>query len=191
MLLYGDGMAASVVIPVEEYLHTVYRPDCDYVDGEVVERNVGEFSHSLIQRILMRIFLELEKVHPIRVMPELRNHVSLTRYRIPDICVMLKSQKVEPILNSPPFLCIEILSPEDRMRRVLERVKEFLAFGVADVWVIDPETRTAYSYTANDGRQVQDRLTTANPELTVSLPEIFAQLDEVLQPGEVLQLSSA
>lgn len=67
------------------------------------------------------------------------------------------------------------------MSRVLERVKEFLAFGVPYVWVIDPETRTAYSYTADEGRQVQDRLATANPELAVSLPEIFAELDEALQ----------
>jgi len=174
-------MAASVAISVEEYLRSMYRPDCDYVDGEVIERNVGEFGHSLIQGILVGIFRDLAKTLPIRVMPELRNHVSPTRYRIPDLCVMLKSQKVEPILNSPPFLCIEILSPEDRMSRILERVKEFLAFGVPQVWVIDPETRTAYSYTAHEGRQVQDRLTTVNPELTVSLTEVFAELDEVLQ----------
>jgi len=159
----------------------MYRPDCDYVDGEVIERNVGEFGHSLIQGILVGIFRELAKTLPIRVMPELRNRVSSTRYRIPDVCVMLKSQRPEPILNSPPFLCIEILSPEDRMSRILERVKEFLIFGVPYVWVIDPETRTAYSYTASEGRQVQDRLTTANPELTVSLAEIFAELDEALQ----------
>jgi Uma2 family endonuclease len=94
---------------------------------------------------------------------------------------MLKSQKPEPVLHSPPFLCIEILSPEDRMGRVLERVKEYFIFGVSYVWVIDPETRTAYSYTANEGHQVRDRLATANPELAVSLPEVFAELDEALR----------
>jgi len=174
-------MAASVAIPVEEYLHSMYRPDCEYVDGEVIDRNVGELGHGYIQSILIRMFWDLSRTIPIRVIPELRNRVSSTRYRIPDVCVMLKSQKVEPILNSPPFLCIEILSPEDRMSRVLERVKEFLAFGVPHVWVIDPETRTAYSYTANEGRQVQDSLTATNPDLTISLAEVFAELDEVLQ----------
>ena len=174
-------MAASLAVSVEEYLHTVYRPDCDYVDGEVIERHVGELNHSLLQVILAGIFRDLAKTVPIRVGTELRNHVSVTRYRLPDVCIMLKSQKIEPILNSPPFLCIEILSPEDRMSRILERVKEFLVFGVPYVWVIDPETRTAYSYSANEGRQVQDRLTTANPELTISLSEIFAELDEALQ----------
>lgn len=33
-------MAAGTQISVEEYLHTVYRPDCDYVDGVVEERNL-------------------------------------------------------------------------------------------------------------------------------------------------------
>ena len=47
-------MASRTLISVEEYLRTSYRPDCDYVDGEVQERNVGEFDHSSCQmKILM------------------------------------------------------------------------------------------------------------------------------------------
>ena len=57
--------------------------------------------------------------------------VSPTRFRIPDLCVMLKSQPIEPVLTRPPFLCMEVVSPEDWMSRIIERVKEYLAFGVA------------------------------------------------------------
>jgi hypothetical protein len=35
-------MATSAIVPVSEYLRTSYSPDCDYVDGEVQERNLGE-----------------------------------------------------------------------------------------------------------------------------------------------------
>ncbi len=42
-------MPARTLISVEEYLATSYRPDCDYVDGEVVERNLGEWDHSRLQ----------------------------------------------------------------------------------------------------------------------------------------------
>jgi len=40
-------MAAASAVPVpyvsvEEYLHTVYEPDMDYVDGVLEDRNVGE-----------------------------------------------------------------------------------------------------------------------------------------------------
>jgi Uma2 family endonuclease len=171
-------MASSTAVSVDQYLHTVYRPDCDYVDGEVIERYVGEFEHSMVQGILIRMLYECARVLPIRVIPELRMRVSRTRFRIPDICVMLKEQRPEPVLTSAPFLCIEILSPEDRMSRVIERVREYVAFGVNHVWVVDPENRTAYSYTKDEGREVNDRLITVSPEISVSLGELFAELDE-------------
>lgn len=175
---YSRAMASGTVISVKEYLHSVYRPDCDYVDGEVIQRNVGEFDHSTIQGTLIRLLFEIARTLPIRVLPELRMRVSALRFRIPDICVMLKSQRPEPVLTSPPFLCIEVVSPEDRMSRIIERVKEYLAFGVSHVWVIDPENRTAHSYTKEEGREVRDRLTTINPEISISLSQLFAELDE-------------
>jgi Uma2 family endonuclease len=174
-------MASSTAISVDQYLHTVYRPDCDYVDGAVMERNVGEFQHSMIQGILIRMLYDCARLLPIRVVPELRMRVSRTRFRIPDICVMLKEQRPEPVLTTAPLLCIEILSPEDRMSRVIERVREYLDFGVNHVWVVDPENRTAYSYAKHEGREVNDRLITANPEISISLGDLFAELDEALK----------
>ncbi len=41
--------SAQTLISVEEYLKTSYSPDCDYVDGVVEERNLGERDHSWIQ----------------------------------------------------------------------------------------------------------------------------------------------
>src|ERR1700722_17541010 len=49
-------MKATTLVPVEEYLRTSYRPDCDYVDGEVLERNVGEHDHSDLQTELAYYF---------------------------------------------------------------------------------------------------------------------------------------
>jgi len=34
--------AAAATISLEEYLSTSYSPDCDFVDGQIEERNVGE-----------------------------------------------------------------------------------------------------------------------------------------------------
>jgi hypothetical protein len=42
-------MSAGVAISVEEYLNTTYSPDCDYSDGEVVQRNGGEKDHSRLR----------------------------------------------------------------------------------------------------------------------------------------------
>ena len=35
-------MATSVLPLIEEYLKTTYRPDREYIDGEILERNVGK-----------------------------------------------------------------------------------------------------------------------------------------------------
>lgn len=181
---YIRGMATSTVVSVDEYLHNSYEPDCDYVDGELVERNVGEYKHSLLQLILSGWFRDMERRLPIRAGTELRMRVSPTRFRIPDVTVMLKSQRGERVLTHPPFLCIEIVSPDDRMTRVLERVKEYLAFGVKYVWIVDPTTRTAYIHTAEDGREVREQLTTHTPDISIPLAELFAELDEALRDEE-------
>jgi Uma2 family endonuclease len=110
----------------------------------------------------------------IQVYPEQRVQVMPDRYRVPDICVIV-GRTDEQILTKPPFICIEILSPEDRMSRVEERIDNYLAMGVAYVWVIDPQTRKAYSATAETGLcEVKTGvLRTENPALEVPLAELF------------------
>ena len=49
-------MASATLIPVREYLNTSYRPDCDFLDGELKERNGGEQPHASIQAILPALF---------------------------------------------------------------------------------------------------------------------------------------
>jgi hypothetical protein len=45
-------MASVTQIPVAEYLKTSYRPDREYIDGEVRERNVGKWEHARVQLLL-------------------------------------------------------------------------------------------------------------------------------------------
>ena len=45
-------MATGALISVSEYLSTSYSPDCDYVDGVVEERNLGEHDHA---RLTMKV----------------------------------------------------------------------------------------------------------------------------------------
>ena len=54
-------MATPVLIPVSEYLNTTYRPDRDYVDGELKERTLGDTSHATAQGVFFAIFLANRK----------------------------------------------------------------------------------------------------------------------------------
>jgi len=168
-------MASRTLISVEEYLRTSYRPDCDYVDGEVLERNVGEKDHSSLQKRIILYLAARESQLGICVFPEQRVQVSAKRFRIPDICVTL-GEPDEQIFTKPPFICIEILSPEDRWPRTQERIDDYLAMDVPYVWVLDPSTKTAYSATPAERTQqvTTGILKTLNPSVEVPLSEIFA-----------------
>jgi hypothetical protein len=47
-------------ISVEEYLSATYRPDCDYVDGLVLERNLGEKPHARLELFFGRFFAPMK-----------------------------------------------------------------------------------------------------------------------------------
>jgi Uma2 family endonuclease len=167
------------LISVAEYLRTAYSPDCDYVDGEVQERNLGERDHSTLQGEFLYYFRSRKKEWKVVVYPEQRVQVSHTRFRIPDVCVYVGEGPKEQIFRTPPFICIEVLSPEDRTSRFQQRIDDYLKFGVQYIWVIDPPTRTALVHTKDGAHKAKDGiLRTENPALTVPLSEIFAALDE-------------
>jgi Uma2 family endonuclease len=91
---------------------------------------------------------------------------------VPDVCVALGPEPDEQIFTTPPFLCIEILSPEDRIGRVQETIDDYLRFGVRYVWLIDPYQRRAWIYTQDEIREVRDGLLrTGDPEWIVPVTE--------------------
>ncbi len=165
-------MAAGTLIKVQEYLSTSYSPDREYLDGTVVERNVGEWDHSTLQTDLSTYLNNRSREWGVRVVVEQRVQVKATRFRIPDICVVLRPQIVEQILTSPALACIEILSEDDRWSDVQEKVDDYFAFGVRYVWVINPRSRKAYEFTAVGMHEVNE-LRTEEPQTTVPLPALF------------------
>jgi Uma2 family endonuclease len=153
---------------VDEYRRMDFSPDREYIDGAIQERHAGEKSHSKIQRRLIQLLtpsgLEIWPVQRVQVKP--------TRFRVPDLCVTL-SEPDEEVFTSPPFLCVEILSPEDRMSEMQERIEDYLEFGVAQVWVIDPRRRTVSVCDRTGIHRVEGAARTADGRIEVSLEELF------------------
>ena len=139
-------------------------------------RNLGELDHSWLQMALLVFFQARRKEWNILVLPEQRVQVKPTRYRVLDVCVLLGPKPTEQILTKPPFLCLEILSPQDRMNRIEVKIADCLDMGVSYVWVLDPQTKQAYAATAAEGlREVKNGFfRTENPALEVPLAEVFA-----------------
>ena len=77
-------------------------------------------------------------------------------------------------MRQAPFLCIEILSPEDRVSRLNDQISNYFEMGVRYVWLLDPLTHRAFCYTPGEMHEVLDGiLRTKDPDIAVPLAEIF------------------
>ena len=170
-------MTTTTQVSVEEYLTTVYEPDVDYLDGELEERNVGEYDHSVLQLALLLWFSRRAKEWSVRVVPEQRTQMNATRYRIPDVSVFRRETPVEQIFTSPQLIAVEVLSPEDRHGRVQRRIEDYKQFGVGNIWIIDPRLREGWNCSSGDWVRTE-RFEVAGTPIYVSLGELFRELDE-------------
>jgi len=168
------GMGAATLVSVEEYLSTSYSPDREYIDGRIVERNLGELTHGRIQRRLIVYFDLRAKKLGIEVVPEQRIQVSPTRFRVPDVTVVKTSQIQGEIFTAPPHLCIEILSKDDTMLYMQEKIDDYLRFGVPYIWIINPRLRRGYVATKAGMVEAESGvLATSDPEIRVPVAELF------------------
>jgi Uma2 family endonuclease len=169
---------ATMAIPVEQYLATTYRPDRDYVDGVALERNLGEHDHASLQTFLAAWFYQHRQEWQVASLTEQRVQVSRDRYRIPDVCLRSLSDPRDPILWRPPVLCIEILSREDRLTEIRQRVDDYVKMGVEHVWVIDPQCRRTYTCVAGHFSEFNgDTLAIAGTGIHVPLAALWAELE--------------
>ena len=170
------AMATATQVPLREYLHTSYEPDCEWIDGEIRERTAGEGSHAFIQTFFIKFFASREELWGIRVTQELRTQVSATHFRVPDVLVMRSDAPFEEIVTTPPLLCVEVLSPDDRMVDMQDKIDDYLAMGVPAIWVVNPRSRKGFVVDRGALIPVQV-LTVAGTEISVSVDQIFAQLN--------------
>jgi Uma2 family endonuclease len=175
-------MASTAVvpqIPVGEYLGSVYRPDVDYVDGVLEERNVGEIDHADIQSYLITLFRTMSRQWNVRSFAEARVQVAPTRFRVPDVCVLPAGWARSRIVQEAPLLCMEVVSPRDTIAQLRLRCQDYLLMGVPEVWIFDPESRMAYvlrGSTMTEHREGSLRL--EGTPIEVRLADVFGVLDQ-------------
>ena len=167
---------ATLQTSLADYLQTSYRPDCDFVDGEVQDRNLGEFDHAAVQAFLTSWFFQHRHEWALQVLPEMRIRVAENRVRIADVCLLLRSQPVEQVLARPPLAVIEILSPEDRISRYNERLTDYRRVGIQHVWVIDPTNRVGYDCSTTAWLPIEEFRVGATP-IFLRLSDVWNELE--------------
>ena len=174
----GDFLMPAVLVSPEEYLRSEFEPDADFVDGVIEERAMGEYNHSSWQAALLAWFQQHAREWNIRARPELRLRVAPTRFRIPDVAILDRNQPTEPVLTSAPLVIIEILSPEDRLQRVLVKLEDYRLMGVRDILVIDPENGHLYRYKKGSLEIAEEnKVFLSSGQLFIDRPEIQHLLD--------------
>jgi Uma2 family endonuclease len=169
-------MSATHAVSLEEYLHTTYRPDCDWIDGELRERNLGQFDHANLQGILAGIFFLNRVKWRVIALPEQRLRITPSRYRVPDLLVVPADYDRSPIVSIAPLLCMEILSPDDTIRDIVERSEDYLSLGTPQVWIFDPVQKRAYVKSSQGLHEVDPASTLQCGTIEISLSELFQQL---------------
>jgi len=163
------GMDVATLLPLEEYLDTSYSPDREYRDGVLVERNVGDKAHSLLQGRLTIYVGRRRKQWQIEIYPELRVKVRDRWYPLPDVCIYPLPGFKGRYPEAPPLLWIEILSHDDRMVDVWAKANELIKHGVPYVWIIDPNTLESELWTVAGVQQVVDK-TLRLPDSPIVIP---------------------
>jgi Uma2 family endonuclease len=150
-------MPAGPSMAVEQYLHTSFEYDAEYVAGKVLYRVWPDRSHSEVQGFLLWSVHNCGRKLGFRSWPSIRvqTQADPPRYRVPDVCVTL-GEPDEEIFTAPPFICIEILTPEDCVMELSVKIEEYLDFGVQYVWVIDSRSHTGEIYTRSGIERIRD-----------------------------------
>lgn len=167
-------MAVGHLISAEEYLHTSFEHDAEYVEGRIVYRSMPKLPHSIMQGFLVYRLYQMAARLGIVALPEqrVRTQKKPDRYRVPDVCVTFGMPQDE-VLTSPPFLCIEIISPDDTVSEMREKIREYLDFGVEYVWVVDPVKKNGEIHTRDSILAVRDGRFRAG-EIEIDVTEVAA-----------------
>jgi Uma2 family endonuclease len=138
-------MPTGTQIPVEQYLSTDYEREPEYIHGEIVERPMPNLIHSIIQQFLS---VRLDSVG--QCCPELRLRLAEDLYLEPDLSVFVTSTPTELAPSTPPDIVVEIISPDERYPRLLEKLEEYRRWGVPHIWVVEPQMQRLQVYMADN-----------------------------------------
>jgi len=131
-----------------EYLATAYEPDAELVDGVIEERPLGEKDHGKWQLAIQLWLAQHREAWGVEVYPEVRVQTGAGNYRVPDVLVLGADAPDEQIITHPPLAVFEILSPEDRVQRVMRKLTDYDSMGISGIYLVDPQAGTFQRFRA-------------------------------------------
>jgi Uma2 family endonuclease len=150
-------MASTTVAPeIFDKLFTEELQRYELVNGELRAKPMVSIFHGLLMAWLSHLLhlrlTELGKSEELWVLADPLAKIREDHWRRPDIAV-IKAEDADPwkyvMPGHWPVLCIEIVSPPDQsVDDMLEKCKLYHDQGVQHCWVLEPESRAAWSFDA-------------------------------------------
>ncbi len=167
-------VTSAIRVTLEDYFRLNIKPECEYIHGQLTQKPTGTRDHMLIELRLVDLLRRFS--HLGEVIHELSIRFADRIVLIPDVVMTWPNQAYEEhgILAGPPRLCIEILSPSQRIRELFDKCREFHHRGVAMCWVIDPVQRRAWECSTGECEQeIPTNGSLHAGEIEVNLSELF------------------
>ena len=175
-------MATTTRISVEEYLGTSYRPDMEYIDGELRPKNstleadvMVQWMHAHLQALISAWFVQHQEEWHVLVGVEARTRIRTSTYRLPDV-VVITAPPEGGVLTEAPLIVIEVLSPRDTYSETRRRARDYQEMGVRNIWLIDPDTKTAQGCKGESWVEMT-RLHVENSPIYLDMSDIFERAD--------------
>jgi Uma2 family endonuclease len=172
--------AATSPLSLEEF-HRLYdgvKPYHEYWFGEAIPKPLANSLHGAVQFVLMLLL----RMRGWTALPEVTLKLVPNAEPIPD--VVASREKIEQPYPTKPFeLCVEVRSPQDSLKKLFDKGKCYLNWGVLHVWIIDPEARTAWMMTPEHPEGIwihPGGSLIADQDTVVTLPELFAEVDKMV-----------
>ncbi len=168
-------MASTTLVPVEEYLKKIdERPSYEYVDGLLIQKQMGSILHGILQMWFGYLFARCPQY---AAASEVHSRLRETEFRLPDVAVQRREIALsESYAQTPLVLAIEILSPGDKLGATFAKCESYHAWGVPYCWIVDPDKRRAWVYRNGDEpTPAEDALEAGDIRFT--LAEVFAGLN--------------
>ncbi len=183
-------VAAPTLVTVDQFLDMHFDGPVELVRGEIVELTRPEQSHgNVCFEVGLSIGNWARKSNAGRVTT---NDGRIVTEPVPgtirgtDVAFFAADQlTLGKLPRGPmtlvPVLCVEVLSPSNTWTEMRNKIEEFLAAGVREVWLVDPEVCTVERFRRDTGsalyRASQSLTSVELPGFSVSVADFFAGVE--------------
>ena len=151
------------------------KPYFELLHGEAVRKSPGTKLHSKLQLVLCLILAALG----FKSWPELTLDIDDSWQPVPDVCGSIAPVE-DPYPTQAVAVAIEILSPNDRFTRVVQKCRKYAEWGIKDILVVDPVGREGWHWDTTNGdlARIQESYRFQSRPVELALTDVFRRMDE-------------